>query len=65
MGPRFYISYRRISITLESGILYVRKKNPLTLISLTKNLVYKNMEAKMRKKIRTLLALKPEEFKNI
>ena len=42
---------------------------PTTLISLTKNLVYKNIEAQIRKKIRTMVKTLPasrtKEFKNI
>ena len=47
----------------------VQIRQYITLISLTKNLVYKNIEAQMWKKIRTIIATSPAsnlgEYENI
>ena len=53
----------------KHDIINGQKREVITLICLTKNLVYKNIEAQMRKKIRTIVrtssASNLREFKNI
>ena len=41
------------------GFLALDRRRTDTHISLTKNLVYKNIEAQMRKKIRTIIKISP------